>query len=141
DHYELSDTLKGSDKSNPYVRPGDIVNILEAEQIFVVGNVVRPSAIPLRGPITVSRAVAMAGGALPDTKHDRVRIVRQSPGSTDKTEIFVNLQAINRHQTEDVVLQAGDIVDVPASGSKRLLRGLLGGFVPTVGQLPIYVVR
>lgn len=140
DYYRLSDTLRGEEKANPFVRPGDIVSLPEAEQVFVVGNVVKPSAIPLREPITVTRAIAMAGGKLPDTKSDRVRIVRQSPGSTNKTEIFVDLKAIDGRRAEDVALQAGDIVDVPTSGGKRFLRSLIGGVAPTVAQLPVRVI-
>jgi polysaccharide export outer membrane protein len=140
DNYTLTDTLKGEDKSNPYVRPGDVITVTEAEQAFVVGNVLRPMAIPLRERITVSRAIAMSGGTMPDTKGERVRIVRQPPGSTTKTEIFVNLKAIDKQKSEDIVLQGGDIVDVPTSGGKRLLRSLVGAVVPTVAQLPVRVI-
>jgi protein involved in polysaccharide export with SLBB domain len=140
DNYKLSETLQGLENANPYVRPGDVINLTEAEQAFVVGNVLRPAAIPLREPITVSRAIAMSGGTMPDTKSDRVRIVRHAPGSTSKTEIFVDLRAIDKQKAEDVVLQAGDIVDVPTSGSKRLLRSLVGAVVPTVSQLPVRVI-
>src|SRR5213076_2877557 len=35
----LNDTLKGAEDANPYVEPGDIVTIPEAEQVYVVGNV------------------------------------------------------------------------------------------------------
>jgi len=140
DNYKLSETLKGEEAANPFVRPGDVVNITEAEQAFVVGNVLRPAAIALKEPITVSRAIAMSGGTMPDTKTDRVRIVRQTPGSASKTEIFVDLKAIDKRQAEDVVLQAGDIVDVPTSGTKRLLRSLVSTVVPTVSQLPVRVI-
>jgi polysaccharide export outer membrane protein len=140
DNYKLSDTMKGDEKANPYVRPGDIVSIPEAEQAFVVGNVLRPAAISLRDPITVSRAIAMSGGTMPDTKSDRVRIVRQPPGSTAKMEIFVDLKAIDKQKAEDIVLQAGDIVDVPTSSGKRLLRSLIGAVVPSVAQLPVRVI-
>jgi polysaccharide export outer membrane protein len=140
DNYKLSETLKGEEKANPYVRPGDFISIPEAETAFVVGNVLRPAPISLKEPTTVSRAIAMSGGTLPDTKNDRVRIVRQPPGSETKTEIFVDLKAIDKQKAEDVVLQAGDIVDVPASGTKKLLRSLVGAVVPTVGQLPVRVI-
>ena len=69
-----------------------------------------------------------------------MRIVRQAPGSTNKTELFVDLKAIDKQRAEDVTLQSGDIVDVPASGGKRLLRSLIGAVVPTVGQLPVRVI-
>ena len=140
DHYKLSDTLLGEDQANPYVRPGDIVRVAEADQVFIVGNVLRPSAIPLKELITVSRAIAMAGGTMPDTKSNRVRIVRQPPGSTTKTEIFVDLKAIDKQREKDVVLQANDIVDVPTSGGRRILRSLIGAVVPSVAQLPVRVI-
>lgn len=140
DNYNLNETMNGEEKANPYVRPGDIVSVPEAEQAFVVGNVLRPAAISLKERITVSRAIAMSGGTMPDTKSDRVRIVRQPPGSTTKTEIFVDLKAIDKQKAEDIVLQAGDIVDVPASGGKRLLRSLIGAVVPSVAQLPVRVI-
>ena len=140
EYYKLTDTLRGDEKANPFVRPGDVISIPEADQVFIVGNVLRPSAIPLKEPITISRAIAMAGGTMPDTKSNRVRIVRQAPGSTSKTEIFVDLKAIDKRQAEDIALQANDIVDVPTSGGKRLLRSLVGAVVPAVGQLPVRVI-
>lgn len=139
--YNLDDTLKGDPKANPIVRPGDVVSIPEAEQAYVVGNVLRPGAITLKEPVTISRAIAMSGGLMPDTKSEQVKIIRQVPGSLEKIEVVVNLNAIRRHQTPDVPLLAGDVVDVPTSGGKRLLRSIIGTIAPTVGQLPIQVIR
>jgi polysaccharide export outer membrane protein len=138
--YKLSDTLQGEDRGNPYVRPGDVISIPEADQVYVVGNVVQPRAIPLKEPITVSRAIAMAGGEQRDTKRDHVKIVRQRPGSNAKQEIFVDLKAIEKHQAEDVALLANDIVDVPISTGRSLLRSLVGTIVPTISQLPTRVI-
>ena len=140
DSYLLSDTLRSNEKSNPYVQPGDVVSIAVADQVWVIGNVVRPTAISLTEPMTVSRAIAMAGGTAIDTKKSEIHIIRQTPGTTDKKEILVDLEAINHHKAEDVVLVANDIIDVPASGGKRLLRSLIGAVVPSVGQLPVRVI-
>jgi polysaccharide export outer membrane protein len=138
--YKLSDTLRGEEQANPYVRPGDIISVPDADQIYVVGNVFQPKTIALKEPITVSRAIAMAGGEQRDTKRDRIRIVRQLPGSTTKHEIYVDLKAIEKRQGEDVALQANDIVDVPTSTGKTLLRSLIGTVVPMVSQLPVRVI-
>ncbi|MGZ8843630.1 MAG: polysaccharide biosynthesis/export family protein, partial [Pyrinomonadaceae bacterium] len=35
----LNDTLRGDESANPFVEPGDIVTIPEAEQVYVIGNV------------------------------------------------------------------------------------------------------
>ena len=135
----LNDTLRGEEKANPYVQAGDIVTIPEADQIYVVGNVYSPKAVPLKEPITVSRAIAIAGGALRDSRTDRVRIVRQQPGAA-QSEIFVNLSAIAHKRAEDVLLQPNDIVEVQESTGKSLIRSLLGAVAPSVSQFPIRVI-
>jgi len=138
--YKLEETLHGTPEANPYVRPGDIVQVPQADQIFVLGNVLKPSAIPLKEPLTVSRAIAIAGGTAPSTKKDKIKIIRQLPGSTQKQEISVNLSAIEKNRAEDIALLPNDVVHVPISGTKSLLRSLLATVVPTLGQLPVRVI-
>ncbi|MGB9180383.1 MAG: SLBB domain-containing protein, partial [Pyrinomonadaceae bacterium] len=132
------EVMKGD--TNPVIQPGDIITVPEADQIYVVGNVLTPKTIPLREPITVSRAIAMAGGVLRDTKSDKIRIVRQEPGSATKQEIYVDLKAIEKKKSEDIALQANDIVDVPESGAKSFLRTMLGTIAPAISQLPVRVI-
>jgi len=134
----LNDTMRGEEKANPYVEPGDIVTLPEADQVYVIGNVYSPKTLPLREPITVSRAVAMAGGPLRDSKTDRVHIVRQQQGG--EAEMFVDLKAIARKQATDVLLQPNDIVEVRESTSKSMIRSLLGVVAPAMGQLPVRVI-
>jgi len=138
--YKLNDTLHGLPEANPFVQPGDIISVPLADQIYVLGNVLKPSAIPLKEPLTVSHAIAIAGGTAPSTKKDKIRILRQLPGSTQKKEIFVDLTAIERNKAEDVALLPNDVVDVPISGTKSILRSLLGTVVPTISQLPVRVI-
>jgi polysaccharide export outer membrane protein len=138
--YKLSDTLHGVPEANPFVQPGDIISVPLADQVFVLGNVLKPSAIPLKEPLTVSHAIAIAGGTAPSTKKDKVRILRQLPGSTQKQEIFVDLTAIEKNKAVDVALLPNDVVDVPISGTKSILRSLLGTVVPTISQLPVRVI-
>ena len=138
--YRLSDTLEGNPKANPYVEPGDIVTLPEADQVYVVGNVFTPLTIPLKEPISLSRAIAMAGGVKQDSKKDKVRIVRQEPGSATKNEIIVDLTAIEKKRADDIALLPNDIIDVPSASGKALLRSLVGGLGSSVTQLPIRVI-
>jgi polysaccharide export outer membrane protein len=127
--------------SNPLIQPGDIVSLPDAAQVYVVGNVFRPTSIPLKDqPVTLATAIAVAGGALPDSKKSKVRLTRQQPGNAAKQEIIVDLEAITKRQADDIVLQANDIVEVPTSSGKRLLRSLLGTIAPAVSQLPVRVI-
>ena len=138
--YKLSDTLTGDPRANPYIEAGDIITLPEANQVYVVGNVFTPLTIPLKEPITLSRAVAMAGGVKQDSKKDKVRIVRQEAGATTSREIVVDLTAIEKKRAEDIALMPNDIIDVPTSAGKSFLRSLVQGVVPGVGQLPVRVI-
>ncbi|HSE17518.1 MAG TPA: polysaccharide biosynthesis/export family protein [Pyrinomonadaceae bacterium] len=138
--YKLSDVLQGDPKSNPYLETGDIVTLPEADQVYVVGNVFMPLTISLKEPITLTRAIAMAGGLKQDTRKDKIRVLRQEPGTTIRKEITVDLSAIEKKSSEDLALAPNDIIDVPTSAGKSFLRSLVQGVVPGVGQLPVRVV-
>lgn len=138
--YKLSETLEGRPRANPYVEPGDIITIPEANQVYVVGNVFTPLTIPLKEPITLSRAVAMAGGIKQDSQKDKVRIVRQDPGTGTSKELLVDLTAIEKKRAEDTPLMPNDIIDVPLSGTKSFLRTLLGTVAPSVAQMPVRII-
>ena len=138
--YKLSDVLLGDPKSNPYLEAGDIVTLPEADQVYVVGNVFMPLTISLKEPITLTRAIAMAGGLKQDTRKDKIRVLRQEPGTTIRKEITVDLSAIEKKRSEDLALVPNDIIDVPTSAGKSFLRSLVQGVVPGVGQLPVRVV-
>jgi len=134
DSYNLSSTLRAEDNANPYIQPGDVITIPEAQQIFVVGNVLKPTSISLKEKVTISQAIAAAGGLMPDSKKDRVRILRQVGNSLTKSEIIVDLDAISKHKADDVALQANDIVEVPTSSGKRFFRGLINAVAPTISR-------
>ena len=138
--YSLSATLRGEEKANPYLENGDIVTLPEADQVYVVGNVLQPRAIPLKEPITLTRAIAMSGGLGKDTKKDKIRIVRQEPGSSTKKEMYLDLAAIEKKKAEDLLLMPNDIVDVPISGTKSMIRSVVTGLGTSATQLPIRVI-
>ena len=138
--YKLSDVMEGKQESNPYLENGDIVTVPDADQVYIVGNVFMPLTIQLREPITLTRAIAMAGGLKQDTRKDKIRVLRQEPGSSVRKEIMVDLYAIEKKRSEDLALVPNDIIDVPTSAGKSFLRSLVQGVVPGVGQLPVRVV-
>ena len=78
--------------------------------VYVVGNVVNPMGVPFKESMTLTQAVAMAGGPLTDTKNDKVRVLR----IFDKNQIAtcVSLKAIKKSRTADLQLQENDILEV-----------------------------
>ena len=138
--YKLVETLQGLPQANPYLEPGDIVTVPEADQVYVVGNVYTPLTILLKEPLTVSRAIAMAGGVRQDTKKDKIRVVRQEPGSAKRKELIIDLSAIEKRRAEDIALLPNDIIEVQTSAGKALLRSLIGGAGNSITQLPVQVI-
>jgi polysaccharide export outer membrane protein len=140
--YNLKDTLQAEELSNPFLRPGDIVRLPEADQAYIVGNVKNTNPIVLREPVTLSQAIARAGGLLPDADSEKIRIYRQANGSLNKTELTANLKAINKHKADDIFLQPNDIVDVPGpSGARKFLNGLWQRVMPSITSYPLGVIR
>src|SRR5262245_29791185 len=138
---KLSDMLAGSPDSNPFVQPGDVISVPEADQIFVTGFVVRPGPFAMVPGLTLSQAVAMAGGANPEGSIGRVRLVRGTPGKGDRKETVYSLHDIHKRKTQDVALQANDIVEIPSSTSRIASRGALGVGLNLLNALPFFIIR
>lgn len=131
--YNLNDVLKG--KVNPFMRPGDIVAVLESEQAYVTGNVYKPQSIQLKQPVTLTQAIAAAGGTLGATKKSQVRIVRQEGGAGAKQELIFDLIAIRDRKIPDPFLQANDIVEVPTDKVKDFRNNFIKAITGSVGNL------
>lgn len=128
--YNLVDVLGGRENGNPYLTPGDIVVVPEADSVFVIGNVIRGRSIAFNKGMTVTRAIAMAGvvvGRGGDLV--TVRIHRNTSDGTRQDPIIVRLKAILDGHAENVLLQPWDIVEVSDG---------LGHFRPLQPLTPIW---
>lgn len=138
--YRLIETMKGVESANPFLTPGDVVFVPEADLVFVVGNVLKPGGIPLQDQVTVSDAINLAGGVLPNSEKHKVRIIRKPSETAPKTELLVDLQAITKG-AEDIVLQANDVVEVPKEGgAKAFFKGFVNTVVPGIMTMPTRIV-
>ena len=150
--YKIPDLVAGKVSSNPIIRPGDIVMIMEAKPIYITGLVVAPQGLYLQNGLTLSRAIAMVGGIKKEGKANDIRIFRQKPGSSEQEVIRVDFTAIKKKQKEDVLLEPYDIIDVPETSAlspgrlfPMLAQTILGGSMSAVtggisslGQRVIY---
>lgn len=138
---KLRDLLAGKQEANPYVQPGDIVSIPDADQFFVTGAVVKPGAYSLHTKMTLTQAIALAGGVNFEGAKNRVRVVRQVPGTEQRIETIHNVDAILKRKAEDVTLLPNDIVEVPGSTARVATRSLLGTGISMLSALPYFVIR
>lgn len=129
--YNLKDVIEG--KQNPWMEPGDIVSILEADKAYVVGDVIEPTKVDLKTEMTLTQALAAAKGFSKNAKTDKVVIERQEPGSNIKTELVFNLKDIQNKKTPDPIIQANDIIKVSTDNTKAILKGFwktISGGIP-----------
>jgi len=135
--FKIRDVQEG--KVNFPMQPGDVVSVLDADFVYVTGNVNKPGRIPLRNPISLTQALATAEGTKPASKKDSIRILRQKPNSTDREELFFNLKDIQSLKTPDPILQINDIVAVSEDSKKAILQGIVKSVTGGFGNLPFII--
>jgi protein involved in polysaccharide export with SLBB domain len=123
---ELAADIK--ERMSPYLIDGGVSVVIVtvgAQPIFVIGEVRTPGRVDTPGPITVSRAVATAGGLLPTARPGSVMVVR-TEGVEEPTAYRIDLASVlsARDLAQDIELRPNDVVFVPKS-----LIADVGGFV------------
>ncbi len=113
----ITDLLSGKKEANVQILAGDVVTVLEAQPIYVIGGVTTPRQIATRSQMTVSRAIAGAGGLSKNGDATKITIFRRVKNETKIIE--TDLDKIKANQAEDIVLQAFDIVEVSQKGSDK----------------------
>ncbi len=114
---KISDLLAGKKEANPQILSGDIITVVEAQPVYVIGGVENPKQISVNSNITLSRAIAGAGGVTKNGDEKKITVFRRS--GTDTKIIEADLEKIKAGQQEDVVLQAFDIVEVENLGKEK----------------------
>ena len=142
----IADLRSGKIEANPVIRPGDYVLVTEAEPVYITGAVMSPGGLYLRDQLTLSRAIAMVGGARKEAKLNDVAIYRQVPGSIKQETLHVDVAAIKKNQKEDFILQPYDIIEVTESGmfskdriGQTLLGALSSGFSGAISSTGTYL--
>lgn len=135
---KIAELRAGLPQANPIIRPGDILQVTEAEPVYVTGSVFAPQGIYLRDQLTLSRALAMVGGVRKEAKLSTVKIYRQKPGAQDQETIVVDYAAIKSNKKPDIFLQAFDVIEVPEANAFSLQRmpgTLLGAVSGSLGSM------
>lgn len=107
--------MAGDPSADLPLQPGDTIYVpqIETSSFTVIGGVNRPGPYPLKGKVTLTQAIGMAGGAAPDRGDLRkVTVTRAGesgkPGLTSK----VDVKKIIAKGLDDPVIQRGDLVYV-----------------------------
>ncbi|MEQ1646658.1 MAG: SLBB domain-containing protein, partial [Pyrinomonadaceae bacterium] len=114
---KISELLLGREAANPRVLSGDMITATAADPVYVIGAVGNPRPIFSRDALTISRAVAMAGGLVKNADGAKVSIFRREGSET--RIIDVDLGKIKSGEMVDEVLRPFDILDVAAKGGEK----------------------
>lgn len=114
---KISDLLSGKPEASPEILSGDLISVTRASPIYVIGAVNNPRPLFTPSEITVSRAVAMAGGVSKEADRRKVTIFRRT--GTDSTVINVDLDKIKISKSGDEILKPFDIIDVASKGGGK----------------------
>lgn len=131
--FKIRDIQEG--KKTFWMQPGDVVSVLDADIVYVYGNVQRQGEIKVREPITLTQAIASAEGLKSATKMDRIRIIRQKGDSLDREETVYNLADIDKGKVRDPYLEPNDIVAVSQDSTKNILFSVGNVFKASAGAL------
>jgi polysaccharide biosynthesis/export protein len=101
----------------------DIVSAETAQPVFVSGEVTKPGPIPLgeQPSISVTQALAQAGGFTLAASRGKVRVLRPILGTTRRAEIEVNLNRIYEGKDNDFPLLPNDVLYVQRASARMVL--------------------
>ncbi|HVE60152.1 MAG TPA: polysaccharide biosynthesis/export family protein [Pyrinomonadaceae bacterium] len=102
--------------SNPVIFPGDIIDVMKAPPIYVVGEVMKSGELVMpEGGLPLMQAIAMASGTTREAKIKDIKVYRRKQGLTKPEVITVNYEAVKKGTQKDLMLEPFDIVEVGKS--------------------------
>ena len=121
-NFKMRDVLEA--RQNLVMQPGDVVYVLEADSVYVYGNVNKQGKLIMNEPLTLTQAIATAEGLKPATRKGKVRVIRQIDDGKDRQELVFDLREIDRGDAPDPFLEPNDIVAVSEDKIKSVLNSV-----------------
>ncbi len=120
----LNELMESGDAENNIIlQAGDIVTVPHAGIAYILGAVNKPGGYVMandRSQMSTLRLLALSGGLSRTAKKDRAVIIRKD-SQGQQHEVAVDLKKVLERTTEDVPLQASDILYIPDSASKQAM--------------------
>jgi polysaccharide export outer membrane protein len=104
---------------NPVAIAGDVVTVVPAGSVLVDGWVDKPGSYPVTRGLTVTGAVAAAGGYLFAADRENVSVKRVLAGG-EQQHFTVDLDAIAAGHAPDFPITDGDVVHLPMSATRAV---------------------
>ena len=131
---------EGRTELNIPIRHGDVIHVPFAGNAYVLGGVRRPGSVTVRDNLTLTQAVALAGGLDPVLATQRVEVMRLDEQGAPIT-LSAHLGKVMNREEADIPLQENDVVVVGESSLRKALyvfKELLPGSVSGGYRLGTY---
>jgi polysaccharide export outer membrane protein len=108
-------------QENILIQPDDVISVPKAELVYVIGAVKKPGGFVLneRENISVLQALSLAEGLDRAASPKTAKVLHAVEGTSERTEIAVDVRKILEGKTGDVPLAANDILFIPTSAAKN----------------------
>jgi polysaccharide biosynthesis/export protein len=122
DHPKTIGPASAEKDLNPEIAAGDSILISQAGIVYVLGDVNRPGGFMLdrQDSLTIIQALALAEGTVSTAAQSSAKLIRTT--ANGRQEIPVNLKAILKSKNTDLAMQSNDILFVPGSTVKGVLK-------------------
>jgi polysaccharide export outer membrane protein len=99
-----------------YVEDGTVTVVVKAinsRRVFITGQVTKPGAYPLPGPMTVLQLIAIAGGLVEYADAKNISVIRTENGTSLSYPFNFNDVRNRKNVEQNIELKPGDTVIVP----------------------------
>jgi polysaccharide export outer membrane protein len=135
--------LKDKDESrnNPEILPGDSITVGQTGIAYVLGDVNRPGGFMLdrRTTLSVVQALALAEGTKSSAALGKALLIRTTQGNRQVTQL--NLKAMLKSQSPDLLLEGGDVIFVPGSLTRGMGKTSIEVIMSSAGLAAVYATR
>ncbi len=121
---DLDALIKRGDMNyNVAIAGGDVIFVPEAGKCFVDGAVRTPGTYPLKGELSITEAIVLAGGLTAYADNDKIKLIRYT-GDGKRNVISLSFSELQEGIGNSIKLQDQDVVYAESSSSGLLSTGL-----------------
>ncbi len=111
----MRDRAAGANAINPVAVAGDVLTVAPAGSVQVDGWVEKPGSYAVTRGLTLTGAIAAAGGHLYPADRKKVMVKRSLGSAAEQKILTVDLDAIASGSTPDLSMADGDVIHLPAA--------------------------
>lgn len=121
---DLDALIKRGDMNyNVAIAGGDVIFVPEAGKCFVDGAVRVPGTYPLKGEMTITEAIVLAGGLTAYADNDKIKLIRYV-GNGKRNIISLGFSELQEGVGNNIKLQDQDVIYAESSSAGLLSTGM-----------------